>query len=364
MRKHDVYNQLLDGLGDVYGGITNRVIFSRAIREMFTQEECEIWLLFPTHEEEPAALESIRPAYDAPGFDDAFHHLLETSFITQWNEDSDNPRYVRNFMFNLMLAHNIQHEDSLIAVALADWFNILREGATSKIRIPSPEYRVVPYENALTGNRELGEIPLNLEIPDTREVVTYDYVTQMLKKAWLIVVSPCFCRSSKEAMGIRECNHPIEVCLLFNKLAKDSLSYGEGRVIDMEEALEIVKQCRERGLVHQISNSREPSILCNCCTCCCGIIGGYLNGDYTAGKPSRYTVNWKQPTCINCGKCAKVCPVHNMVFKDGVLSVGGSACIGCGLCVSRCPAGSLSLRIRTDAGKYLPDREKLDYLFL
>lgn len=57
-------------------------------------------------------------------------------------------------------------------------------------------------------------------------------------------------------------------------------------------------------------------------------------------------------TCINCGKCVKVCPVKHLVKEDKVvLENGQSACIHCFNCVTDCPQNSIKLTGDLEKGK-------------
>lgn len=332
----DIYTHILDELAAPYNGITNRITFDKAFRQTLTKEDCEIWLLFPKHTETPASRDSIREKAQRPYFDEAFDHLLSLSFLAEWCKEDGEPRYVRNYLFQIMMAHNVGFEDSLLAIALSDWFNTLRDGAGLRVPMDNPEYRVIPNESALTGDTKYGDIPMNLTIPDTREVVTFDYVSEMVKKARIIIAQSCFCRKSRDWTGNRECDHPVEVCMLFDDLAERTLAMGIGRVITPEEAIEIVQECRERGLMQHISNSKSPSILCNCCSCCCGNFNAYKKKEYVNSKPSRYIIHYESENCISCGQCASICPLPALTYENGKLSVDTSFCVGCGLCVSRC----------------------------
>lgn len=46
-------------------------------------------------------------------------------------------------------------------------------------------------------------------------------------------------------------------------------------------------------------------------------------------------------TCINCGKCIKICPMHIFAFKDMVLPTDEKNCIQCWLCADNCPTSSI-----------------------
>ncbi|MDO4648148.1 MAG: 4Fe-4S binding protein [Eubacteriales bacterium] len=362
MMERDIYLKVVEELESCYAPVPNRSTFYRAIKEMLTPEDCELWLRFPKHSEKAVTLDEME--HDDI-YNNCIQHLFDTAFLIEWNQENGVPHYVRSYIFQIMLSHSLPSDTSLLQDATRDWFNEIREGMSGRFEFESPEYRVIPHEGALTGDKEFGEFSLDMEIPDTRQVVTYDYVSEMVNSQELIIVGPCFCRSNKDVLQERECDHPIETCILFGKMAERNLKYGWGRKITAEDALEIVRKSRERGLVQCISNAKEPSILCNCCECCCISLASMSRHEFVAGKPSRYIASLKEDRCAGCGKCADVCPMHTYEIKDEKAVYDPNKCIGCGLCVTRCKQGALSLVLRKDADeRYLPDRERLEVMFL
>jgi ferredoxin len=57
-------------------------------------------------------------------------------------------------------------------------------------------------------------------------------------------------------------------------------------------------------------------------------------------KYSLHEISFNGESCINCGKCDKVCPVGLDVRKE----IGGPECISCGDCKKACPKGCFSRR--------------------
>ncbi|WP_286438762.1 4Fe-4S dicluster domain-containing protein, partial [Bacteroides acidifaciens] len=46
-------------------------------------------------------------------------------------------------------------------------------------------------------------------------------------------------------------------------------------------------------------------------------------------------------TCIKCGKCINVCPMHIFAQKDTILPMDEKNCIQCRLCADNCPTSSI-----------------------
>ena len=46
-------------------------------------------------------------------------------------------------------------------------------------------------------------------------------------------------------------------------------------------------------------------------------------------------------SCLSCGKCEQVCPLHNIRLQNGK-PLWGNRCTHCMACISRCPAGAIS----------------------
>ena len=138
------------------------------------------------------------------------------------------------------------------------------------------------------------------------------------------------------------CEHPIEVCLKFDDLADYLIERGLGREITREEALAIIKQSEEAGLVHFVDNAEGPvKHNCNCCGCSCWNVGTIrrrkiARDDLMATYFMRTT---DDDACVGCGACLDICPVQALTLEDGVAVVDEEWCIGCGLCVPRCPTG-------------------------
>lgn len=52
---------------------------------------------------------------------------------------------------------------------------------------------------------------------------------------------------------------------------------------------------------------------------------------------------WAKDTCVGCGKCANLCPLHNIEIKDGK-PVWGNQCTHCMACINACPVEAVEYK--------------------
>jgi ferredoxin len=185
-------------------------------------------------------------------------------------------------------------------------------------------------------------------------------------KSW--GVRKCICRVQQHLIG-KGCDHEIENCLVFAPVAGAYTNSESERVIDKEEALRILGETEEAGLVHSTGNYRDGhSYICNCCTCCCGILRSVAEFDIpSAVAHSDFWAVVDADLCIGCGDCVERCQFGALAVPDDtggdVCKVDVSRCVGCGVCAVVCPADALSLERRpeSDLGQVPADnREWMD----
>jgi len=106
-------------------------------------------------------------------------------------------------------------------------------------------------------------VPVNQEIPVTRLVAPYDDVKEIVKSSDRMLIVPCACCALAERLGMK-IDQPRDVCIVFGFFADFHADKGLGRWVTQEEALQILKQCEEEGLVHEISDTEPVEAICNC----------------------------------------------------------------------------------------------------
>jgi ferredoxin len=198
-------------------------------------------------------------------------------------------------------------------------------------------------------------IPVGEAIPFDLEVFPYEHATELVEDAKSWGVRDCICRVQQQLVG-KGCDHPIESCLVFAPV-EGAFDHSEvDRALTKEEALQILRQAEETGLVHTTGNYRDGhNYICNCCTCCCGILRSVAEFGVptTAVRSDLHTVVDAE-ACIGCGDCLERCQFGALSVPDDICVVDYSRCVGCGLCATACPTEALYLERRPEGEVPLP----------
>jgi NAD-dependent dihydropyrimidine dehydrogenase PreA subunit len=185
-------------------------------------------------------------------------------------------------------------------------------------------------------------IPVNVAIQARTNILDFESVSDMVKKARILAVTKCTCR-----LTARKCDRPLEACIQVNNAAAYALSRGTGRKITAEEALDILKKSEEEGLIHVTMNRHEVDhFICNCCPCCCQTMPILIKGGIRVVDPSRYRAEIDPERCKGCGTCHERCYFGAITWENGQGSASRaeeSKCMGCGLCRVTCPEEAIQL---------------------
>jgi len=205
------------------------------------------------------------------------------------------------------------------------------------------------YQESQGGTMVRHNPPLNRVIPVGEavrfdmEVYSHESAAAILDEARSWGVQDCLCRTQQRLVG-KGCDHTVHNCITFST-AEHAFDHSTvTQAISKEEALCILREAEKEGLVHTTGNYRTGHFfICNCCTCCCGILRGVAEFAIpTAIAHSDFLVQVDQELCTGCELCTERCPFHALTV-DRVCAVDENRCLGCGICVSVCPAEALQL---------------------
>jgi Na+-translocating ferredoxin:NAD+ oxidoreductase subunit B len=208
------------------------------------------------------------------------------------------------------------------------------------------QYFAAGFTKAIAGSAEtfLRPIPIHETIEGLQQVAPFDDARKILKGTKLIVVAPCLCRKGKDLVQ-SSCGKPSEACFMFGSMAQFYLDNNLGRQVTADEAISILEECHEAGLVTQPSTAQNPAGMCNCCGDCCGILKSLKEFPRPAELVlSNYFIAADARDCSGCGLCLDRCQMEALRLGDGdTVEADLTRCIGCGLCVTTCPTGCLHL---------------------
>ncbi|HBG18675.1 MAG TPA: 4Fe-4S ferredoxin [Desulfobulbaceae bacterium] len=196
-------------------------------------------------------------------------------------------------------------------------------------------------------------LPYEEHIPVSSQVATYESAREIVKRAGYGAIGMCYCRHKKEHLNdICKKGAPTkEICISLGTAAKFMVRRGFAEYRTTEQLLAVLDKARELRLTHITDNIRhKPSFICNCCSCCCELLGGVQQGFPMGVAKTNYTLQIDGESCLGCGLCQKAC---NVTALEAVAAENGKRkkrmtvlpdhCLGCGACIGACPSKSLSL---------------------
>jgi len=197
-------------------------------------------------------------------------------------------------------------------------------------------------------------IPVNKSLEVTNNIASYEDAVEILKGKDKIIVADCICRKRKEILD-EGCGKPLEACFMFGSMGEYYLDKNMGRIVSLDEGIEILKKCREAGLVTQPATAQNPSGMCNCCGDCCGVLSAIKKHPNPAKITfSNHIVSVNPEECTACELCLDRCQMEALVLNEDVMEVLEHRCIGCGLCATTCPTEALSLMEKPEKEQRVP----------
>ena len=191
-------------------------------------------------------------------------------------------------------------------------------------------HRVVPAQRAI--KREI--------------ILPYDDVKELILQARSFELRDCICRKQLDLVGNRRCEFPVRACLNFSVKERPAGPYD----ITQKEAIRVLDQVEEIGLVHTVSNvAAGVHYVCNCCGCCCAILRGITQfGIENSVAKANYYAVVEAEECNGCGICEQACAYSAIEMKPHpkdpsrlVAEVNRALCKGCGSCSAACLSSAI-----------------------
>ncbi|MHA2287188.1 MAG: 4Fe-4S binding protein [Promethearchaeota archaeon] len=302
----------------------------KILKRLFSEEEAEL-ATFLTIRPERARSIARRSGRNVAEIEEKLEVMSKKGLIFRSRRDNKTLYNAAPFMIGLY-EYSVNKIDKELAQLFKDYYHEagLEEIGASNV----PGFKVVPLEETIQTNTAL---------------YPYQMLEESIRNARVISVADCVCRKEAKLLG-DGCDHPLETCLSFGIAAEYYIENGMGRKITADEAIQIIRETDESGLVHAGANSKHLSNICNCCPCCCVSMKGMTQLGHNKEKymNALFESIIDEELCISCGNCVDRCPVKAITLED-IAIVDRDICLGCGLCASVCAEEAISLKPRKDA---------------
>lgn len=207
-------------------------------------------------------------------------------------------------------------------------------------------------------------IPIEKEIKAKQEALPYEKVSTIIENSQSRMYFDCICKKEKKLVG-EPCDRPMQVCTAYAPIPGIFDNHPYGKTMTKDEAYELLHKAEEEGLVHLTWNVQSGHIfICNCCSCCCGVLRGINELGIEASQVinSHYYAEIDPALCSACGTCAEErCQVGAIEDAGEVFEVVPKRCIGCGLCVTTCPEQAISLMRKPEERIDTPPTDEMEW---
>jgi ferredoxin len=349
MADTEIYQKLADHLGRLGMGYPLRDDLINILKENLTQSEAEVTLAVPTGVI-PMTLVSARtistnidlPLSELTG---RLDRLVSKGMLFSGKTEAGETGYaLLQVGFGFPQTFFWKGEDTphsrKMAQMVAKYFN--RSVTAEAYGSETKPFRYIPVGKSVQS--------------DLQAVYPYHMMEKVIGEAQTIAVAHCPCRMSYKLAG-RGCEHPTEVCMKFDEMAKFVIERGLAKPITKSEALDIIRITEAAGLVHFVDNSQGAiKHNCNCCGCACWNVGNIRRRKIPrdALMATYFMRKTDDGACEGCGACAEICPVQAVEMVDDAARVDDEWCIGCGVCATVCPTDAIIMELRQDKSGQLP----------
>lgn len=301
----------------------------KILEKLYTEEEAEMFLELSMYAE-PAAVIATRCGRDPDAVAAVLETMAEKGLIFRLRR-GDGPKYAAvPFVAGVMEFQLGRLDQELVDLV--------------------EQYHCEGFNKAIAeGANFLRVIPINRSVDARRQVATYEDAREIVKNRDYVAVADCICRVMSGMRG-EACEKPVHNCFLFGSHAEYYVDRGIARQVTAEEALQILDEAEEAGLVTQPTTTVNPAGMCNCCGDCCGVLRSLNEMEKPAEMVlTNYFAEVNTDLCTACETCLERCQMRAIAINDeNVAEVNRDRCIGCGLCVTTCPEEAMRLVLKPE----------------
>ncbi|WP_027360463.1 4Fe-4S binding protein [Desulforegula conservatrix] len=342
----DLYESLRKRIDTFSSGYpaTQSGIELKILRQLYSEEEARIFLDLTHFPETPEQL-SVRLAKDLEPLEKTLYDMSVKGLIFRYRSKTKTYYMPIPFVVGIM-EFQVKRVEADLELA-KNFANYGEEAFIATMQaLDTPHHRA---------------IPINRDIVDQWPIAIYDDAVAILNAQKKIAVAPCVCRTIMKKTERQNCGKPVETCIMFGAAADYYIENGLGREIKLDEALEIIKQSDEAGLILQPANAKQAGAICNCCGDCCGMIHSLKKQPSPAkAVKSSYYAGIKTEECVGCGICLDRCQMEAIKIEEDKAEIDLNRCIGCGLCVTKCPTEAAFLVKKPEEDLYNPPENSME----
>jgi ferredoxin len=329
----DVYQSLREHLDKLPAGYpaTDSGVELRILKQLFTPKEAQMALNLGL-KLEPAEAIAERAGMPVEDAAELLKQMSRRGLVFSIESEGRPPVYMASQFVVGIWEYHVDRLDKEFLEATEEYFPFVAKEAFDHL----PQLRTIPVEKS---------------VPADMNILSYEKAAELVNHQKKFLVAPCICRKERKIMEGEDagCGKLMDACLVFGWGAEYYERNGLGRVITLEETLDILRQADEAGLVLQPSNSQDITNICCCCGDCCQVLLHLKSHPAPATMcSSPFVVQADVEACDGCETCLDRCQMDALSMKDDAVLVASERCIGCGLCVSTCPSEALSLVRKPD----------------
>ena len=332
----DVYERLATFLDGLPAGFprTESGVELRILKKLFTEEEAHIACHLHMW---PESVETIAQAANrpVPELADTLEDMSRKGLIGR-SDRPEGPMYAAAQYVIGIWEYHVNDLDEELIKDMNEYIPALFDAMN---RIKTQQLRTIPIGASLEGEGA---------------VMPYEDARILIEKQSKILVAPCICRKEHAMVG-KGCGKLMEACLVFSSGAYFYEKNGIGRSISKEEALNILRQAEQQGLVLQPSNAQKIMNICLCCGDCCQILKTIKRHQNPSEfVHSNHYARVRSEDCIGCEVCLERCQMDAIQMQNDVAVIDLNRCIGCGLCVPTCAVKAIDLLRKEEKDCHVP----------